>query len=140
MEANNTKAMNARTEAINALVKPQESQAQGPQGWQQQAQSTRLHHYPQPWEKCLCVHRQRCQALPTKVPGQGSNPAPGCSCSSGSSSQRCPGPFQSSTIETSVCQCEDGMTAVPPGLLSAGSWRLPGLFMQINLRQYLSKK
>lgn len=61
--------------------------------------------------------------------------------SSGSSSgfHRCPRPHKASRVEAFVCQHEDGRAGMTAGLPCARRWGPPALFVQINLRQNLSK-
>uniref|UniRef100_A0A3Q2IJH9 Large ribosomal subunit protein eL29 n=1 Tax=Equus caballus TaxID=9796 RepID=A0A3Q2IJH9_HORSE len=135
MQANNAKCT---CQGCQGPRKAQGSQAQNPKGGQPQAQFTYLHYSPQARETCSRPYCQGSQALPANGQGQGTNQGPGCGCNcgsgSGSCSQRCPGPHEGCQVETSVCQCEGGRTGVTPG------WCPPALFVQINLRQDLSKE
>lgn len=121
----------------------QGGQAHDPKSQQPQAQWACLHFSPQVLENVFMP------ASPRVFGSAGQSPRPKLkprlrlrlqfTSSSGTGSQRCPGSHECYRVEDPVYQCEDGRTGVTPGLLSAWGVCPPVLFIEINLRQDLSK-
>ncbi|KAK1343095.1 hypothetical protein QTO34_015868 [Cnephaeus nilssonii] len=86
MQANNTKAMSAHTEAIMALVKPKEVKTKILKDGNCKLCRLAYIAHPKLGKRACVPRRQGSQALPAKVQGQGLNQASGCICDCGYSS------------------------------------------------------
>uniref|UniRef100_A0A8C0MVJ0 Large ribosomal subunit protein eL29 n=1 Tax=Canis lupus familiaris TaxID=9615 RepID=A0A8C0MVJ0_CANLF len=134
-QANNTKARS-----------PQGGQAQDPKGWQPQAQLACIAH-PKLGKSARCRIAQGLRALESEVQDQGLNKTqttavtPAAAPAAAQAPKGAQAPLhKGSSAEAPVCQCEDRRPGVTHGLLSAWGWCPPALFVQINMRQDLSKK